>query len=84
MREPRERCERSEAVAHHPYLQGGAAMRKEILTRFEPHRLTFRMPSGYAVCVTCLRALTLNDLGTRCSGRPAERGPATTDPGTPA
>ena len=59
-------------------------MSRQILTRFEPHRLTFRMPSGYAVCVTCLRALTLNDLGTPCPGRPAERGPATTDPGTTA
>jgi len=59
-------------------------MSKQILTRFEPHRLTFRMPSGYAVCVTCLRALTLDDLGTPCPGRPVERDSATTEPGTPA
>ena len=84
MRKPRERCERSGAVAHHPYLQGDAAMSRQILTRFERHRLTFRMPSGYAVCVTRLRALTLEDLGTPCPGRPVERGSATTEPGIPA
>jgi hypothetical protein len=59
-------------------------MSSQVPTRFEPHRLTFCMPSGYAVCVTCLRALTLDDLGTPCSGRPVERAPATTEPGSPA
>lgn len=59
-------------------------MSKEFLVGFEPHRLTFRMPSGYAVCVTCLRALTLDDLGTPCRGRSAELDSTTTEPGTPA
>jgi hypothetical protein len=59
-------------------------MSRQVLTRFEPHRLTFRMPTGYAVCMTCLRALTLDDLGTPCRGRPAKLGSGTTGPETPA
>ena len=59
-------------------------MSDPMIVPFRGHQLTFRMPTGYAVCVMCLRALTLDDLGTPCPGRAAERGPATTDPGTPA
>jgi hypothetical protein len=59
-------------------------MSRQVLTRFESHRLTFRMPSGYAVCVTCLRALTLDDLGTPCRGRSAKLDSATSEPGTSA
>ncbi len=49
-----------------------------------PHRLTFRLPTGYAVCLVCLRALTIEDLGTPCPGGPPERAPAATEPGNPA
>ncbi len=48
------------------------------------HKLTFRLPTGYAVCLVCFRALTLDDVGTPCPGPPPERAPAATEPGNPA
>jgi len=59
-------------------------MSAPMIAGFRGHQLTFRMPAGYAVCLACLRALTVDDLGTPCPGRPVERGSATTEPGTPA
>jgi hypothetical protein len=42
---------------------------------FRGHQLTFRMPTGYAVCLACLRTLTVDDLARPCPGpAPTEQG----------
>ncbi len=51
---------------------------------FEPHWLTFRMPTDAAACLRCRRLLTFEALGTPCPGPPPERSPATPEPGNPA
>ncbi len=59
-------------------------MSNQVVTGFEHHQLTFRMPTDDAVCLRCRRLLTLDDLGTPCPGPPPETAPARTEPGHPA
>ena len=50
-------------------------MSDPMIARFRGHQLTFRIPTGYAVCLACLRALTVDDLARPCPGpAPTERG----------
>ncbi len=50
-------------------------MSDPMIARFRGHQLTFRMPAGYAVCLACLRALTVDDLARPCPGpAPTEQG----------
>jgi len=59
-------------------------MSNQVVTGFEHHQLTFRMPTDDAVCLRCRRLLTLDDLGTPCPGPPPEPAPPATEPGNPA
>ena len=43
-------------------------MKPDAIDRFRSHQLTFRMPTGFAVCLVCLRALTVDDLARPCPG----------------